>query len=85
MIVRGRVQGVSYRWYTMKEAERLGLTGWVRNLPDGAVELEAEGSDDRLQALATWCKKGPPAAHVAAVEVTWIDVTGADRGFGIRS
>ncbi|MBA2322149.1 MAG: acylphosphatase [Deltaproteobacteria bacterium] len=67
--VQGRVQGVSYRDATRVEAERLGLTGWVRNLQDGAVVLEAQGDDDRLSALEAWCRVGPPSARVEAVEV----------------
>lgn len=83
-VVRGRVQGVSYRWYTVREAERLGLSGWVRNLADGSVELEAEGEETRLQELLTWCKQGPPAARVTDVAATWLPATGEDGSFRIR-
>ncbi|MBL9018178.1 MAG: acylphosphatase [Myxococcales bacterium] len=83
-IVSGRVQGVSYRATTADEADGLGLTGWVRNLPDGRVELEAEGPDDAIAALLAWCAKGPPAARVTAVATTELAPTGADRGFAIR-
>jgi acylphosphatase len=68
-IVTGRVQGVSYRASTASEARRLGLVGWVRNLRDGSVELEAEGPDDRVASLLAWCHQGPPAARVAHVAV----------------
>jgi acylphosphatase len=84
VIVKGRVQGVSYRWFTVEEAERLGLTGWVRNLPDGSVELEAEGPEPQLEALVTWCRRGPPAARVTDVDVEWIAVIGGERGFDLR-
>ena len=83
MRVRGRVQGVSYRWSTVKEAERLGLSGWVRNLADGDVELEAEGPEAALEALTAWCHEGPPGARVTSMEVTWLAPTGDARGFRI--
>jgi acylphosphatase len=66
-IVSGRVQGVSYRASTAHEAHRLGLVGWVKNRSDGTVELEAEGPDDKIEALLAWCHDGPPAAHVTKV------------------
>jgi acylphosphatase len=68
-IVTGRVQGVSYRVSTVMEAHLRDLTGWVRNLPDGSVELEAQGDDAGLTALLAWCEHGPPAARVKAVAV----------------
>lgn len=67
--VSGRVQGVFYRANTEEVARRLGLTGWVRNLPDGRVEIVAEGEEDGLQKLIAWCRQGPPAARVSSVEV----------------
>lgn len=81
--IRGRVQGVAYRAYTVDEAEKLGLVGWVRNLWDGSVELEAEGPRPALEALIAWCRRGPPAARVTDVQVSWLPPTGADRSFGI--
>ena len=83
-IVSGRVQGVSYRACTADEAQGLGLAGWVRNLPDGTVELEAEGPADAIAALLAWCAKGPPAARVAKVAVTEQAPTGDRAGFAIR-
>ncbi len=69
-IVSGRVQGVSYRASTADEARHLGVRGWVRNLPDGRVELEAEGEPDQVAALLAWCQRGPPAARVTSVAIT---------------
>jgi acylphosphatase len=83
-VVRGRVQGVSYRWYTVEEAERLGLSGWVANRSDGSVELEAEGPEPQLEELVAWLRHGPPAARVSDVEVTWSDPTGERGRFRIR-
>ena len=68
-IVTGRVQGVSFRAATAAEARRLGIVGWVKNRPDGSVELEAQGGDDHVAALLRWCEHGPPAARVARVAV----------------
>lgn len=82
-IVTGRVQGVSFRVATADEARRLGLAGWVKNLDDGSVELEAEGPDDRVAELVAWCAHGPPAARVAQVVTEEQAPTGADRGFRI--
>ena len=67
-IVRGRVQGVNYRAWTQDAAARLGLTGWVRNLPDGTVELEATGPEAAIDSLLAACREGPPAARPTAVE-----------------
>ncbi len=82
-IISGRVQGVSYRASTVDEARRLGLVGWVKNLLDGRVELEAEGPDDKVAALLEWCKSGPPNARVDGVAVSEIAATNADKSFSI--
>jgi acylphosphatase len=82
-IVSGHVQGVSYRASTAHEARRLGLTGWVRNLDDGSVELEAQGRPEAIDQLVAWCKQGPPAARVTAVRVGERDTAPGERGFGI--
>ena len=83
-IVRGRVQGVSFRAYTQREARRLGLGGWVRNLPDGAVEAVAEGDEARLGDLLAWLHHGPSHARVDAVSPTWSDADGGFHDFQIR-
>jgi acylphosphatase len=77
-IVHGRVQGVSFRYYTNMRAEELGLTGWVRNLPDGTVEVVAEGSRAQLDRLLGFLNQGPIGARVSSVEAKW---EAADKHF----
>lgn len=67
--VNGRVQGVAYRAWTQEIANRLGIAGWVRNLPDGRVEAVFEGEGAIVQTLIQHCHQGPPAAIVTQVEV----------------
>ena len=71
VVVSGRVQGVGFRQGAVVEAQRLGLTGWVRNLPDGRVEALAEGSREAVESLLAWCKKGPRMARVDEARVSW--------------
>ncbi len=82
--VYGRVQGVSFRYYTQQEARRLGLTGWVANHPDGTVRLIAEGPRPDLEKLLTFLHHGPPAALVRQVESTWQPAGGEWRTFGVN-
>lgn len=81
--VTGRVQGVWYRGATEQEARRLGVDGWVRNLPDGSVEALVEGEPSAVRALADWCRIGPPSAHVRDVIATTEPVGGDLAGFRI--
>jgi len=67
LLVRGRVQGVGFRYATVREARRLRLRGWVRNTAEGGVEIVAEGSPEVVGELVTWCRIGPPAACVTDV------------------
>jgi acylphosphatase len=80
-IVTGRVQGVAYRASTVYEARGHGLTGWVRNLPDGSVELEAQGDDGGVAALLAWCAHGPPAARVTEVNTEDRPLIANERDF----
>jgi acylphosphatase len=68
LVIKGRVQGVGYRWWAVQTARRLGLDGWVRNRRDGTVELVAVGPDEALEALIWACRQGPSAAQVASVD-----------------
>jgi len=83
-LISGRVQGVFYRASTRDEAKRLGLTGWVRNLRDGRVELVAEGSEEAIKKLISWCWDGPPYAKVEEVLVQEEEPTGEFEDFEIR-
>jgi acylphosphatase len=82
--ITGRVQGVGFRYYTEREAGRLGVTGWVRNLPAGDVEVVAEGTDDALALLVDWCRQGPPSAGVTEVTVQWSPATREFADFRVR-
>jgi acylphosphatase len=75
--ITGLVQGVSFRYYTRAEAWSLGVTGWVRNEPDGAVAGHFEGPDRAVDALVAWCRQGPAYAEVDGVEVVAAASTGA--------
>jgi acylphosphatase len=82
--VSGRVQGVGFRYFVAREARRLGLVGWVRNTPDGAVELTAEGAEAALQELVDRCHDGPPSATVRGIQVSWWPAQGGFDDFRIR-
>ena len=82
-IVSGRVQGVYYRASTKTEARRLGVTGWVRNLSNGDVEFEAEGSEDAIDALIQWAYQGPEMAKVAHINVKTIRISKENHSFDI--
>jgi acylphosphatase len=82
--VFGRVQGVSFRYYTRQEAEGLTLTGWVRNERDGSVSVVAEGSEEALSSLLNFLHSGPVAARVSKVESNWSPSNGKYKGFEIR-
>ena len=71
VIVHGRVQGVWFRASTKDEADRLGVTGWVRNLPDGSVEAVFEGDKKKVEEVVGWCHRGPSGANVSNVEISW--------------
>lgn len=81
--IEGRVQGVFYRASAETEANRLGVKGWVRNRPDGSVELAAEGEREKLDALIAWCRRGPRGAEVERVEVDWEEFKGEFSAFRI--
>ncbi len=83
ILITGLVQGVFFRREMADLARRLGISGWVRNLPDGKVEALAEGERARLNELIRFCHVGPRGAVVRKVEVEWTDHSGEFRGFRI--
>jgi acylphosphatase len=72
IIVHGKVQGVCFRASTQTKALEFNLTGWVRNLSDGTVEVHAEGSRGSIEKLIKWCQKGPPSAKISSCDLDWI-------------
>ncbi len=82
--VHGLVQGVFFRTFVEEHAQRLGLRGYVRNLPSGEVEVVAEGERERVEKLVEYLRRGPPAAIVRRVVTDWSDYTGCYSGFRIR-
>ncbi len=84
VFVSGRVQGVFFRYETRQHARRVGVTGWVRNLPDGRVEAVFEGEKEAVDYMIEFCRRGPPAARVEKVEVIWEPYKGEFDSFTIR-
>lgn len=80
--MHGGVQGVGFRYSARREADRLGIAGWVRNRADGAVEAELEGDEASVQAMLDWFAEGPPGAVVRSTEVAEVAPAG-ERGFRI--
>jgi acylphosphatase len=83
-VVSGRVQGVGFRFFVEDAARREGLAGWVRNLPDGRVEAQAEGDAEAVERLERKIRRGPPAARVAHVDVEVEPPSGRRHEFEIR-
>jgi acylphosphatase len=81
--VRGRVQGVYFRAETQLRAEAAGVSGWVRNAPDGSVEAVFEGDPGPVEHLIAWCRRGPSGARVDGVDVTWESPQG-ETGFNVE-
>jgi acylphosphatase len=84
ILVSGRVQGVGFRFFTQAAAIREGLHGWVRNLPDGRVEIAAEGEAESLERFEHALRRGPRGARVEQVESADTGASGNDTGFSIR-
>lgn len=84
VVVRGRVQGVGYRYTLRMVADEAGIAGWVRNLRDGSVEAELEGPDGLVDEVLAWMAEGPPGGRVGEATVTEASPTG-ERGFEVRA
>lgn len=83
VVIKGRVQGVGFRWFAVDAARRLGITGWVRNTPEGHVEAEAQGADEDLERFVELLKRGPRPAHVSSLQVNFTERE-AYHGFDVR-
>jgi len=83
LLIEGRVQGVFFRASAQAEAHRREIKGWVRNCPDGSVELVAEGKRKDIDDLIAWCRHGPRGAEVANVQVEWQEYSGGFSAFRI--
>lgn len=84
IIIHGSVQGVFFRHNAKKIALSLGLKGYTRNMPDGTVEVVAEGPEDKLKELIAFCKKGPEAAMIEKIDVKFEKASNEFKGFGVR-
>lgn len=83
LVIKGRVQGVYFRATAQREARHLGLTGWVKNRPDGTVEIVAEGEEESVKDLLVWAQQGPSTARVDKIETRWRSYTGEFTNFRI--
>ena len=82
--IAGRVQGVGFRYATCAQADARGVRGWARNLPDGRVEVVAEGPKPAVDSLIAWCRDGPRWARVHALDVVWEPPRNEPPGFGVQ-
>ena len=81
--ITGIVQGVNYRWQTLRQAQVFGINGWVRNMDNGSVEACFEGEKEEVERMIEWCKIGPSGASVEEVEVEWEKYKSEFRSFSI--
>jgi acylphosphatase len=84
VVAQGLVQGVGFRWFVAREASSLGVAGWVRNLVDGTVELEAEGEKQLLDLLVGTLRRGPRSAQVTGLRIEWIEPLRDSHRFEVR-
>ncbi len=84
VLLEGRVQGVSMRYYTQRKATEVGVGGFVRNLSDGRVEAVFEGAEDKVDAMLEWCKTGAPSARIDSIALRYEEPEGRFAGFNVR-
>jgi acylphosphatase len=84
LTITGKVQGVFYRKSAAAEAQRIGITGFVKNLPDGNVYAEAQGTEAQLNEFANWCKRGPVRANVEQVKIVPHHLQSGETGFVVK-
>ena len=83
-LIRGRVQGVGFRWYAIRQARHIGVRGTIANRPDGSVEVTAEGDEGALALFLAWLERGPPGARVYSVDTEWVPPSGAWTDFDVE-
>ena len=84
LLISGRVQGVSFRYYAQDIAQSLGVKGWIRNCWDGKVEIVVEGEEEKVKKLISWCYQGPGSAIVEKIDIEWGKYRGEFNSFAIR-
>jgi acylphosphatase len=84
VIVKGIVQGVNFRYYSQRQAAKFNITGWVKNLPDGAVAAVFEGDEQDVEAMVQWCRRGPPSAHVTELIAQPEEYRGEFSSFSVK-
>jgi len=84
LLITGIVQGVGYRWSCRRAGQGIGVTGWVRNMDDGRVEVVAQGTREQVEQLIKWCYRGPDEARVSDIAVAYEDAAETFQDFGIR-
>jgi acylphosphatase len=84
LIIKGIVQGVNFRYYTQREAQKRNLTGWVRNLADGSVGAVFEGEEEEVEAMIQWCRHGPPSSRVTELIVQPEEYRGEFQTFFVK-
>jgi acylphosphatase len=83
VLVHGMVQGVGFRYFVLRSAKNIGVTGWVKNLPDGSVAAIAEGEERNLETFLDILKKGPSFSHVSNVDIEWEEYKGSFKSFDV--
>lgn len=83
LVAKGRVQGVGFRWFVVQNANKLGVVGYVKNLPNGDVEIEAEGERGQLEELIKYVKAGPRFGRVSDLSVEWKEYSGRYKSFEV--
>jgi acylphosphatase len=84
LMIQGLVQGVNFRYYTQREAQKYNVNGWVRNLADGSVAAVFEGEEEDVEAMIHWCRHGPPAAHVTELIAQPEEYRGEFQFFSVK-
>jgi acylphosphatase len=84
VIVKGIVQGVNFRYYAQRQAAKLNITGWVKNLPDGSVAAVFEGDEQDVEAMVQWCRRGPPSAQVTELIAQPEEYRGEFSSFSVK-